>query len=118
MSKVLQKIFFFQTHLLASEQGPQVFSAISAQKLSKMTKSFLRLYASKKEKKNFFLCPIGRGHIVVDKLLTLFFFSFFFLLKFSFNSAMSEISEKILTESFSKNCIEGFSKEFLKASQK
>ena len=62
MSKVLQKkCFFFQTHLLASEQGPQLPSEISTQKCPKMTKSFLTVYASKKKEKKVFLSPIGRG---------------------------------------------------------
>ena len=79
------KKFFFlldsPTHFWAG--APSAFRNFCL-KNAKNEQKFFYVNFFKKKEKNFFLSPIVRGHIVVEKLLTLFYFSFFFCLKFAF----------------------------------
>ena len=75
-----KKIVFFldsPTHFWAG--APSAFRNFCL-KNAKNEQKFFYVNFFKKKEKNFFLSPIGRGHIIVEKLLTLFFFHFFFVL--------------------------------------
>ena len=73
MSNILKKIFFvFETHLTHPGRAPKPPPEISDKKKTKTPKSFFESSLSKK-KVFFFLPPINKNHIFVEKLLTIFF---------------------------------------------